>query len=418
MLKLGEVAMNMLDEAARHSESGPGVTRLFLTDQHKQITIAVQKWMQEAGMEAKLDAAGTVVGRVQAKSADSPVLILGSHVDSVPHGGKFDGMLGVVLPIVCMGQLRSQGISLPYTVEIAAFGDEEGVRFPTTLLGSRAFAGLVVNDDLGIKDEAGVNLSEALERFGCDPAALPSLARDPSKILGFVEVHIEQGPVLEEAGQPLGTVTAIAGIERHALTFRGKPGHAGTTPMTARQDALVGASEFILNVNELCRSTEDIIGTVGTISARPNSINVIPETVHLGLELRSPYRTKRLAARREISAIAERIARTRELSLEFDLTYERNGINCAPRLVDALSSAIGRSGYEPVHLHSGAGHDGLAMCSLCDVGMLFVRCRNGLSHHPDEAATEEDINAACLVLLDFLKNFSSDDSIFHRSPLA
>jgi allantoate deiminase len=270
---------------------------------------------------------------------------------------------------------------------------------------------------LGVKDEAGSTLYDALERFGCNPVALPSLARDPSTVLGFVEVHIEQGPVLEEARQPLGAVTAIAGIERHMLSFHGKAGHAGTTPMTTRQDALVGASEFILNVNKLCRATEDIVGTVGTILAKPNSINVIPETVHLGLELRSPYREKRLAARREISAIAERIARTRELSLEFELTYERNGIDCASHLIEALSSAIQRCGYEPVHLHSGAGHDGLAMGSLCDVGMLFVRCRNGLSHHPNEAATEEDVEAAVLVLLDFLTNFNSDDSICSKDRL-
>jgi allantoate deiminase len=408
MSKLGRSIMSLIDQAARLSEPGLGVTRLFLSDQHRQTVEAVRGWMRDAGMETKLDDAGTLVGRVPGPSPHSPVLIVGSHIDSVRHGGKFDGMLGVLLPIVCLRHLRSRGASLPFAIEIAAFGDEEGVRFPTTLLGSRAFAGLVSNEDLDVTDEAGISLREALERFGCQPAAIPSIARDPSRVLGFVEVHIEQGPVLEAVGQPVGSVTAITGIERHALTFRGRAGHAGATPMTARKDALVGAAEFIVEVDRLCRSTENLVGTVGRILTAPNSINVIPETAHLGLELRSPNRETRHGARKELRKSAESIARARGLRLEFDLKYEQQGIECAPRIIQAFSSAIGRCGYDPVQLSSGAGHDGLAMGSLCDVGMLFVRCRNGLSHTPDESVMEGDIDAAAAVLLDFLANLSTE----------
>jgi len=361
--------------------------------------------MQEAGMETRLDDAGTLVGSLRGTSGNPPVLILGSHVDSVRHGGKFDGMLGVLLPIACVNELRSRGERLPYTVEIVAFGDEEGVRFPTTLLGSRALAGIVVDQDLEVLDESGVSLRDALLRFGCDPSAIQLIARDPSKILGFVEVHIEQGPVLEAARTPVGSVVAIAGVERHGLTLRGKAGHAGTTPMAARQDALIGAAEFILELDRLCRSTNDLVGTVGTIVAEPNAINVIPETVRLGFELRSARSATRLAARFQLRAAAERIARIRGLLLELVLNYERDGVECAPCLVDALSSAIERCGYKPLRLNSGAGHDGLAMGSLCDVGMLFVRCRNGLSHHPDESAAPDDIDAAGAVLIEFLTNF-------------
>ena len=315
-------------------------------------------------------------------------------------------MLGVLLPIACLNELRSRHVRLPYTVEIAAFGDEEGVRFPATLLGSRALAGLVVEQDLEVTDELGLSLRDALSWFGCDPSAIPLIARDPSKILGFVEVHIEQGPVLEAAGVPVGSVIAIAGIERHGLTLSGKAGHAGTTPMTARQDALVGAAEFVLELDHLCRATNGLVGTVGTIVAEPNAINVIPETVRLGFELRSARTATRLAARLQLRAAAARIAQNWGLQLEFDLNYERDGVECAPYLVDALSSAIERCGYTPLRLNSGAGHDGLAMGSLCDVGMLFVRCRNGLSHHPDELATPDDIDAAGAVLIEFLTNFS------------
>jgi allantoate deiminase len=406
MSALGHIVMKLLEEAARHSEPGPGVTRLFLTDQHREIVATLRGWIQDAGMETRLDDAGTLVGRTQGTPDDAPVLILGSHVDSVRHGGKFDGMLGVLLPIVCLSELRARGICLPYTVEVAAFGDEEGVRFPSTLLGSRAFAGLVADQDLDVVDDAGTSLRQALRLFGCDPSAIPAIARDPSRILGYVEVHIEQGTVLETAGQPVGSVLAIAGIERHALLLRGRAGHAGTTPMTGRQDALIGAAEFILEVDRLCRTTKDLMGTIGTITAEPNTINVIPETVRLGLELRSPRRATRLAARNDLRAVAELIARNRDLVLEFLPNYERDGVECAPRLVEAISSAIERCGHQPLLLNSGAGHDGLAMGNLCDVGMLFVRCRNGLSHHPDEWATADDLDAACLVLIEFLTNFS------------
>jgi allantoate deiminase len=405
MSALGHTVVKMLEEAARYSEPGPGVTRLFLTDQHREIVAALRGWMQDAGMEARLDDAGTLIGRTQGAPDDAPVLILGSHVDSVRHGGKFDGMLGVLLPIVCLTELRARGIRLPYTVEVAAFGDEEGVRFPSTLLGSRAFAGLVADQDLDVVDDAGTSLRQALRLFGCDPSAIPAIARDPSRILGYVEVHIEQGAVLETAGQPVGSVVAISGIERHALLLRGRAGHAGTTPMDGRQDALIGAAEFILEVDRLCRMTKDLVGTVGTITAQPNTINVIPETVRLGLELRSPRRATRIARRHDLRAAAERIARDRNLHLEFLLNYERNGVDCASRLVEQLSSSIGRCGYQPLLLNSGAGHDGLAMAPLCDVGMLFVRCQSGLSHHPDESAAADDIDAACLVLIEFLTNF-------------
>jgi allantoate deiminase len=224
--------------------------------------------------------------------------------------------------------------------------------------------------------------------------------------LGYVEVHIEQGAVLETAGQPVGSVGAISGIERHGLLLRGNAGHAGTTPMAGRQDALVGAAEFILEVESLSRATKELVGTIGTITAEPNTINVIPETVRLGLELRAPRRTTRLAARHYLRAAAERIARNRGLALEFLTNYERDGVECAPRLVGAISSAIKQCGYRALLLNSGAGHDGLAMGAFCDVGMLFVRCQNGLSHHPDESAAANDIDAACHVLIEFLTNFN------------
>lgn len=399
---LGHTLLQRLDEAARCSEPGPGVTRLFCSPQHREVLEVIADWMRIAGLTPELDAAGNLVGRSDRALAGEPTLIMGSHQDTVVEGGKYDGMLGVALPILALEQLRREGHELPYGVEVVAFGDEEGTRFQSTLIGSRALAGNFDHDCLAATDAQGVTVKEAIEAFGGDPSAIASLARSRDRVLGYVEVHIEQGPVLEKRNHALGVVTALTGIERHRVQVSGKAGHAGTTPMEGRRDALVGAAEMILEANRVLHATEDFVGVVGKLDVRPNAVNVIPSEVNFTLELRSPSTEVRARGRETILEALAAIAGRYELELHTEQTYSAEAVDCAPWLIKALQQACERAGEAAEPLFSGAGHDGLAMCELTDIGMLFVRCRDGLSHHPDEAITAADGDAATRVLMQFL----------------
>ncbi|WP_163576298.1 allantoate amidohydrolase [Halomonas faecis] len=404
---LGRRLMARLDEAARHSQPGPGVTRLFCSDEHRAVLELIADWMRQAGLSPELDASGNLVGRDARAARGERTLILGSHQDTVTEGGKYDGMLGVALPLQALQALKEAGTELPYGVEVVAFGDEEGTRFQSTLIGSRALAGTFDPASLEARDAEGVTLGEALEAFGGNPQAIPQAARRPESVFGFVEVHIEQGPVLEQRDQAVGIVTALTGIERHRLSLRGKAGHAGTTPMAGRRDALVGAAEMVVEADRALNATPDLVGVVGKLDVRPNAVNVIPAEVNFTLELRSPSADVREKGRREILEACQRIARTRGLELSSEPTYDAEAVACAEWLIEALEGAC-RACDEPIQrLFSGAGHDGLAMHDLTDIGMLFVRCKEGLSHHPDEAISEEDAGRATRVLMRFLSDLGS-----------
>ncbi|MGC3874169.1 allantoate amidohydrolase [Halomonas sp. GXIMD04776] len=399
---LGQALLDRLDEAARHSEPGSGVTRLFCSDEHRAVLEVIEAWMRQAGLAPELDASGTLVGRNEHARAGQKTLIMGSHQDTVVEGGKYDGMLGVALPLMALQALKEEGITLPYGIEVVAFGDEEGTRFQSTLIGSRALAGTFDPASLESRDADGVSLGEALKAFGGDPEAIPGLARDPGSMLGFVEVHIEQGPVLEQRDHAVGVVTALTGIERHRLNVTGKAGHAGTTPMPGRCDALVGAAEMIVEVDRVLNATDDFVGVVGKLDVRPNAVNVIPAEVEFTLELRSPDGEVRRRGREKVLAACQQLAQARGLEFDVESTYEAEAVNCADWLIEALENAC-RACKEPAErLFSGAGHDGLAMSELTDIGMLFVRCKDGLSHHPDEAISASDAEAAIRVLMRFL----------------
>ena len=405
-MTLGAQLLERLDEAACFSESGAGVTRLFCSQEHRQVLELIADWMRRAGLEPELDASGNLVGRCDKARAGARTLIMGSHQDTVVEGGKYDGMLGVALPLLALERLKKDGIELDYGVEVVAFGDEEGTRFQSTLIGSRALAGTFDPASLEARDADGVSVGEALRAFGGDPEQIPSLARDPDSVLGFVEVHIEQGPVLERRDHALGVVTSLTGIERHRLTVAGKAGHAGTTPMPGRRDALVGAAEMIAEVDRILNATEDFVGVVGKLEVRPNAVNVIPAEVVFTLELRSPHAGVRRRGREDILAACRQLAQARELSLTVETTYEAEAVACADWLIEALGDACQRCDEPADLLFSGAGHDGLAMCDLTGIGMLFVRCTDGLSHHPDEAITAADGEAATRVLMQFLKDLT------------
>jgi len=333
-----------------------------------------------------------------------PVLMIGSHVDTVPDAGKYDGVLGVLLGVAAVQALG--GRRLPFAIEVTGFADEEGIRFASTLLGSRAVAGTFVESVLGLRDSDGISMREALVQFGLDPDHIGAAARAPGELLAYVELHIEQGPVLEAQNLPVGVVTAIAGATRLAASLTGMAGHAGTVPMDLRRDALAGAAECIVTIEELCRTDQGgLVGTVGYIHASPGATNVIPGQASFTIDLRAPTDTHRKKAVTDIVRQIEAIARRRKLVLQIDVTHENRTVPCAPWLRSQVADAVAAEGYPVFELPSGAGHDGMAMIDIADVGMLFVRCRGGVSHHPDEHVDTADADAGARVLLRLIENF-------------
>lgn len=402
---LGVQTMRRLDALSLISEGGVGVTRRFATKEHRQAAEMIQSWMRDAGMEPHVDAAGNVIGRYQATKLDAPTLIIGSHQDTVRQGGKYDGAYGIVAPISCIGALNDEGVRFPFAIEVIAFCDEEGVRFNTTLLGSRAIAGTFDMDGLENTDANGVTMSNALKEFGTNPTEIPNLARDPNSVLGFVEIHIEQGPILEEEDLALGVVTAIAGGTRLSAQITGLAGHAGTVPMDRRRDALTAAAEAILAVESYCSKVPGLVGTVGRISATPGAVNVIPGDAAFTIDIRAGDDDLRRKAVNDIKVEITGLCVRRGVEIEMGTIHESDGCQCAPWLMDQLDAAVTTSGHPQKRLMSGAGHDGMAMEHITDIGMLFIRCEGGISHHPAEAISVADADAGAQALLNFIKNF-------------
>jgi allantoate deiminase len=322
----------------------------------------------------------------------------------VRDAGKYDGNLGVVAAIQAVAELHARGERLPFAVEVLAFGDEEGVRFPVTLTGSRAVAGILDPAALDARDAGGVSVREALQRFGCNPFEIPDMPRRKEGVLGYVEVHIEQGPVLEAEGLPVGVDTAITGASRFIIDVVGVAGHAGTVPMNLRRDALAAAAEMVLAVERTALETLDLVATVGRVEARPGAVNVIPAGARFTIDIRSPSDAVRKAAVARLEQEFREIARRREVEAGLERSYDEAAAVCAPWLIEQLEAAVTRCGVRPLRLPSGAGHDGLAMVTLCPIAMLFVRCEGGISHNPAESITAEDAEVAVRVLLDFLRH--------------
>jgi allantoate deiminase len=392
------------DALAAHSEQAHGLTRTFLSPQQRAVDDLVLGWMREAGMQARLDAIGNCVGRYEGARPGAPCLMLGSHRDTVRDAGRYDGMLGVVTAIDCVEALG--GRRLPFALEVVGFGDEEGVRFGSTLLGSRAIAG---SFDFALLDKPGadgVTLREAMHAFGLDPDAIATAAHRREDVLAYVELHIEQGPVLEAADLPVGVVTAINGGYRFMVDVAGTAGHAGTVPMALRNDALVAAAECIVAVEAVARGMPDAVGTVGRIEAHPGAMNVIPGRVRFSLDVRAPTDAQRAAALDAMRARFDTIATTRRVALALEPVWEARTAVCDARLQAQLAAAVRAEGIEARLLPSGAGHDGMALVDIAPIGMLFVRCRGGISHNPAEAVSEADVAVGARVLLRFIENFA------------
>jgi len=408
---LGDEIVSRVNQLAAISETPAHLTRIFLSPEHRTAAELILTWMRDAGMRAHLDAIGNVCGRYEGEQPGLPCLMLGSHYDTVRDAGRWDGPLGLITAISCVGDLDRRGRRLPFAIEVTGFADEEGVRFASTLLGSRAVAGTFNESMLATKDSTGISMRDALIQFGLDPDHIGAAARIRSELLAYIELHIEQGPVLEAQNLPVGVVTAIAGATRLAARLTGMAGHAGTVPMALRRDALAGAAECISKMEEVCRTDQGgLVGTVGYIHAMPGATNVIPGQVHFTMDLRAPTDTHRKRAVTDIVRQIEAIARRRHLALQVDVTHENRTVPCAPWLKAQVAAAVAAEGYPVFELPSGAGHDGMAMVDIADIAMLFVRCRGGISHHPDEHVELADADAGARVLLRVIEDFRPLDA--------
>lgn len=405
-----KLLVRWLDELGHISDEPGKLTRTFLSPAMRRANAQVAQWMRAAGLTVREDAVGNVIGHLEGAEPGAKTLLLGSHLDTVRDAGKYDGPLGVLLPIVALAELKRRKIALPFAVEVAGFSEEEGVRFSSAYLGSKGYTGQLRDKDMTLRDAQGVSVAQAIAGWHGKGVKEKNLtaksARRWTDVLGYVEVHIEQGPVLEAEKLAVGVVSAIAGQTRARLTFRGKAGHAGTTPMALRRDALAGAAEFIVVAEGVARNSAPLVATVGTIAAKPGAANVIPGEVVLSLDVRHPRDASRRTALTLLQAAAKKIAQTRKLALDWEVTQDNGAVACAPQLAALLDQSVQQVQGRSLSLVSGAGHDAVVMSAVVPASMLFVRCRDGLSHHPDEYASPADMNVALRVVVDFLERLA------------
>jgi len=407
--QIGAHIIARCDELAELTEEQGVMTRTFLTPMHKAANERVAGWMNEVGMSARIDPIGNLVGRYEGARADGPVVMIGSHLDTVRNAGRYDGIMGVITGIEAVAALHRAGRRLPFAVEIVGFGDEEGVRFDTALIGSRAIAGTLPAKAMEAKDAEGTTLAQAIAQFGLDPKTVSAATRRKGDLLAYLEVHIEQGPVLERMGLPLGVVTAICGATRRRIRVKGEAGHAGTVPMTGRHDALSGAAEMVLAAEAVAKA-HGIVATVGRIAAEPGAVNVIPGGAVFTLDLRAEEDGKRAQALAEFDRRLLEIAERRVLKLEIETTHDAPAAPCAPHLQGLFEGAIESLGLKSTRLPSGAGHDGMAIIAIAPIGMLFVRCEKGISHNPAEAVIADDVGLGALALSTALERLAQSNA--------
>lgn len=408
--RFGTQIVLLAEQLAGHSDDADCLTVAYLTRAHQTAGAEIAGWMIEAGMQVRIDAVGNVIGRYPSPDADAPVLMTGSHFDTVRDGGRYDGRLGILAPIVAVKHLHARGERLPFHLDLVAFAEEEGLRFHTGFLASSALAGQFDFAWLDQRDTGGVTLREAMIAAGLPGTeeAIAACAVDPARLIGFVELHIEQGPVLLDRGLPLGIVTSIAGSIRRRIAVTGTASHAGTTPMSMRRDALAAAAEMVLAVERRCGDPRDasraLVGTVGTIGVAQGATNVVPGRCEFSLDVRAADDAARDAALADLDAAFDCIARQRGVGLEMTETMRVPCARCSELLRRRLADCIDAAGVPAFDLPSGAGHDAMVMARITDVCMLFVRCGNGgISHNPLETMTADDADIAARVLLDFLR---------------
>jgi allantoate deiminase len=394
------------------SDSTDGLYRAYLTPAHAAACRQLEAWMGEAGMSSRIDPAGNVVGRYEGSIAGEnggPVLLIGSHIDSVRDGGAFDGPLGIVLGIECVAALHERGTRLPFPIEVIAFGDEEGSRFPAAMLTSRAAAGLLAADRLAIADPSGLPLGDALAGFGLSAEGYLAAAYVPGAVRAYIEAHIEQGPVLEAEGLPLGVVTAIAGQRRFTARMTGVPGHAGTNSMVLRRDALAAAAEAIAAIERVARAgADDLVATVGSLQVAPGSANVVPGRVDFTIDVRAGSDPARDTAVAAILAEVDAIAATRGIGLAVEEIQTLPATPCDPALIARLDRAVAATGVRAFRLVSGAGHDAMNMAAIAPIAMLFIRSPLGISHNPAEDVAVADVELALQAMLGFIEGLGDE----------
>jgi len=406
---MGRDIMEWAEQIGAFSEDEQGLTCTYMTPTHRKTANHLAKLMREAGMHAHIDAVGNVVGRYLSTDPGARTLLTGSHYDTVRNGGKYDGRQGILTPIAVVKHLHETGETLPFHLEVIGFAEEEGVRFKSTFLGSSAVIGQFDPKLLDLRDRDGQQLRDVLTEADHDVNAIAAIARDPADLLGFVEVHIEQGPVLLERGLPVGVVTSIAGSKRYLVDLKGVASHAGTTPMPMRKDAAAAAAEIILYVEQRCAQDQDsaLVGTVGQLQVPNGSTNVIPGACTLSLDIRAANNAARDAAVDDILAHIRKVCEKRHITVDIEQTVAADCAPCAPRLMEQLAAAVERHGIPPFQLASGAGHDAMLMARVTDVAMLFTRCGNGgISHNPLETMTDDDADLSARILLSFLRNYT------------
>jgi hydantoinase/carbamoylase family amidase len=405
----GTFGQRIVDLAARlaeWSDTPDGLTCTYLTPAHRAVAAELQRWMRDAGMSAGIDAVGNVVGRYGADNPAARTLILGSHYDTVRNAGRYDGRLGILTALVAVEHLNRSGRKLPFHVDVIAFSEEEGVRFSTPYIGSSAIAGKFDAGILERCDGEGNRLIDVMRAAGLDPKAIPALARAPQDLIGYLEVHIEQGPVLLHENHPVGIVTSIAGSVRQRVSITGTAGHAGTVPMALRRDAAAAAAEIVLTVERRCAQAPTLVGTVGELCVPGGAINVIPGHCELTIDIRAGDDPTRDAAVADVLAEIGRIAERRGVAIEIREIARGNNVPCSSRIQRLLADAIARAGVAVRSLPSGAGHDAMQFHGITELGMLFVRCGNGgISHSPLETVAAEDADLAARILLDTIVNY-------------
>jgi allantoate deiminase len=398
---LAATVLARCEAVAACTEEPGAITRPFPSGAMRDAQSLLRSWMEAAGLDVRVDAVGNVVGRRAAPTDDAPVLLIGSHLDSVRNAGRYDGVLGVLAALATVEAIGPE--PLPFHVDAIAFCDEEGLRFGSTYFGSLAVAGAFPDRLLEVRDAQGTSLGEALDRAGYGPDRIRDAAYDPARTLGFLELHIEQGPRLEELRTPLGIATAIAGQTKAHVRFRGRAAHAGTTPMHLRRDALAGAAAWIVAVERRAGRTPDLVATIGDVRAEPGALNVVAGAATCTLDVRHERDGVRVAAVGQIREAAADLGRQRGLNVEWETLVDEPSRPLDPAWIDRLRQLIGAPS-----LVSGAGHDAAVLSTFAPCALLFVRSPGGVSHHPEEAVARGDVAAAIEAMTAFVRSLAAD----------
>lgn len=385
-----------------------GLFRPYLSTAHQAALQTVAGWMEQAGMAFRQDAAGNIIGRYEGATPNAPALLIGSHLDSVRNAGNYDGPLGIMLGLECVAHFATKGQRFPFALEVIGFGDEEGSRFPVSMLTSRAVAGLLPDTPQDMVDAQGIPLSQALQQSGLSLQNFVTARRSPHDIVAYCEAHIEQGPVLEAEGKAVGVVTAIAAQYRFLVRIKGFAGHAGTMPMSLRQDALAAAAEAILIIEQTAQhGAQDLVATVGSLTVAPGAPNVVPGDVCFTLDVRAGTETVRNAAMEQIRTALVALAQRRSVTVDIVQQQDLAAAPCDSSLTQYLSAAVQEVTCEPARqLVSGAGHDAMVMAALAPMCMLFIRCEKGISHNPAEAVKPDDVEMAFQIMVRFIENYA------------